>query len=357
MSKKYLPFNSRYLPNFQVVEERHGNVSKFPHTDQLPRLLDALNKEFRDGLPGKIERVKAIGSDYMKLAKCSATTAFCGIINEARKDDLRLFPIFDRDRVARISIVQQITEHHDLGPLHRFKFYAGNDFFQEVYINGRRVCFAGHVLERFSERVPNHLGTDLTNFLFLFFGAPVVVMECNKSPSFVFPYQNSLAAFPVRLSDTEYFLPTCLTADVINDLKLMQIPIAYTHTYDRDYTMPEVRNWNPIAQQLALCKIWQRKEPLNLSKKSDLASRRWPEFGHLIMDYVKSIGHGEGSRMMFLDNLPGLCIHQWKPGEAMKSFSYVEILKKEKPDLDWEQILAQHRAANPDWFSSPKTTG
>ena len=43
----YLPFNSKYLPDFQVVEEREGNISRFPHTDQLPKLLRALNLEFR----------------------------------------------------------------------------------------------------------------------------------------------------------------------------------------------------------------------------------------------------------------------------------------------------------------------
>jgi len=29
---KHLPFNSKYLQNFQVVEQREGNISRFPAT-------------------------------------------------------------------------------------------------------------------------------------------------------------------------------------------------------------------------------------------------------------------------------------------------------------------------------------
>jgi hypothetical protein len=67
--KKYLPFDSSYLANFQVVEQREGNISRFPHTDQLPVLLRALNNEFRSGLPDRIARVDHRANDYMKMEK------------------------------------------------------------------------------------------------------------------------------------------------------------------------------------------------------------------------------------------------------------------------------------------------
>ena len=54
---QHRPFESIYRPDFEVVEQRRGHVSLFPHTDQLPLLLRALNLEFYGGLPGRIARV------------------------------------------------------------------------------------------------------------------------------------------------------------------------------------------------------------------------------------------------------------------------------------------------------------
>ena len=50
---KHIPFESIYREQFEVVEERHGHVSLYPHTDQLPLLLRALNLEFLGGLPDR----------------------------------------------------------------------------------------------------------------------------------------------------------------------------------------------------------------------------------------------------------------------------------------------------------------
>jgi len=258
---KHLPFNSKYLQDFEVVEQREGNIGRFPHTEQLPKLLRALNLEFRAGLPDKIARVDHRAKDYMKIQRHQAVLMFCSFINRARQDNLRLRALLDRNLVARISIVQQVIERQERGLLHRFKFYGGDDLFTETYLNGRRIVFAGHVIDRFSERVPNHAGTDLTNFLLLFFGSPAILMECNNSPAFVYSYDESVMAFPIRESDTEkeYFFSTCLTGEVINRLQPLLPPVAYTHTYDAAYQMPAIRNWNPIGWQLGLCELWKRK--------------------------------------------------------------------------------------------------
>lgn len=74
---KSFPFHSPYLPNFQVVEQREGNISLFPHTEQLPKLLRALNMEFHAGLPAQIARVDNRAKDYVKLVKSMAALLFC----------------------------------------------------------------------------------------------------------------------------------------------------------------------------------------------------------------------------------------------------------------------------------------
>jgi hypothetical protein len=65
----YLPFNSIYLPDFHVVEDWDGNISRFPHTAQLPKLCRALNLEFRSGLPDKIARVDHRANGFSKMQK------------------------------------------------------------------------------------------------------------------------------------------------------------------------------------------------------------------------------------------------------------------------------------------------
>jgi hypothetical protein len=80
----------------------------------------------------------------------------------------------DADLVTRASIVQQVSEDTPLGRTHRFRFYGGEDFFPEIRLSGKRIVFADHVLQRFSARVPNSLGEDLSNLLMVFFGTPIL---------------------------------------------------------------------------------------------------------------------------------------------------------------------------------------
>jgi len=304
---KYSPFNSRFLPNTQVVEERDGNISKYPHTDQLPRLLRALNYEFSVGLPDKIARVDHRAKDYMKIQKYLAVRIFCTMINEARRDNLQLCTLMDRNLVARISIVQHITEHVAPASVHRFKFYGGDDFFTHIYVNGKQVAFANHAIERFSERVPDHTGADLTRLLDSFFGSPIIVMECNNSPAFVIPYDKSVIAFPIRQSDNtaEYFLPTCLSGDEISQLNPIFPPPAYPSLYEAIYREPAVRNWDPILHGMRLKHSWQHKKPLTAPQYFKMAKHPWSKTGHLLDEICNIQGHGEGSRLLFIDNIPG----------------------------------------------------
>jgi hypothetical protein len=356
--KKAFPFNSKYLPNFQVVEQRDGNISRFPHTDQLPRLLAALNKEFRDGLPDRIARVDQRAKGYMKIQRYTAALLFSGHVNRARRDELSLYVLTDKNLVPNICIVQHIVEHVDPAPIHRFKFYGGDHFYTEFYLNGKRIAFANHALERFSERLPNAIGTDLTKLLSVFCGSPAVLMGCNDSPAFVYCYDDSVMAFPVRESDgdPEYFFPTCLSVNEINNLEAFLPPPAYTLHYDPAYKAPEVRNWDPIKLAMAYHARWARKVPL-APKVTQADTMSWSEMGHRVSNGVKKMGHGEGSRFLFRDNIPGPNTILLLPGEPEPRHIELEDMKRHFPGRDWERIIPQLKAANPRWYGDPQISG
>ena len=97
---KHLPFNSLYRHEFEVVEQRQNNVRFYPHTDQLPVLLRALNLEFYGALPGHIARVDHRGDGFHKIMRKWAALIFCACINRSRSDQLRLIEILNPDLVA-----------------------------------------------------------------------------------------------------------------------------------------------------------------------------------------------------------------------------------------------------------------
>jgi hypothetical protein len=350
MSTKHFTFDSHYLPDFAVVEERGGNISRFPHTDQLPKLYRALNLEFYRGLPQRLSRLDHRAEDYRKIQLHCLVLMFCSYFNRERKDSIRLHPAIGQDKVARISIVQQTVEHHEQGPLHRFKIYAGEDCNTEIYLNGHRIVFAGHALERFSERAPNPLGSDLTNVLVAFFGAPAVLMLCNENPAFTFRYANTVIAFPVRHSDSEpeYFLPTCLAAEQISKLEPIHPPVAYTFHYQQADKTGEFRNWSVIERQAALYHLWKRKELLKVDKSPEVEEMSWYEMAHRLTDENE---FGPGSRLLFMDNIHGPNTISLQPNENETKHDVVEDLKKMEPNRDWDAIYREQKAANRKWHA------
>ena len=339
---KHLPFNSIYLPNFEVVEQRVGNFSFFPHTEQLPKLLRALNFTFHAVLPDRIARVDRRAKDLQKIEKHAAALMFCNQFNAARGDDLRLQALTDKDLVARISIVQQIIEHTPKGQLHRFKFYGGDDFFTDIYLNGKGIVFSGHAVARFFERVPNPVGTDLTCLFEVIYGSPTVAMHCDSSLAFVYDYQGSVIALPVREQEKEFIFATCLSINEINRLEPILPPPIFNLHYDPVYTEPVVRNWDVNAQVQMLLNSWQRKVPVPPPEKTEIDEMSWPEFAHKISDLTRYCGSGEDSRFLFLDNIPGPCTMRLRPGGQEKRHIILEDVKRLHPD-DWERIIAEHQ--------------
>src|SRR5262245_26844223 len=130
-----MTFDSIYKSDFAVLEERQWPFTFYPRTDQLPVLLRALNLEFKNALPWMLTRLDHRGSDYDKCALWHASLLFC-TLHARRSDRLLLLGLLDRAFITRLAIAQQITEHTERGARHHFRFFAGQDWFDEIRLSG-----------------------------------------------------------------------------------------------------------------------------------------------------------------------------------------------------------------------------
>jgi hypothetical protein len=362
---KHAPFQSIYRENFEVVQERRGRLTLYPHTEQLPLLLRALNLEFYGKLPDRIARVDHRGDGFNKLVLHYSAMMFCQHFNRTRADRLRLFDLPDANLVSRISIVQQITEEHPRGLAHRFRFYTGPDFFPEIRLSGRRLEFADHVLQRFSARVPNHIGEDLSNFLEIFYGHAQISLPCGSGRAFVMPYNSSILAFPYR-EDTpgEYFVATCLTPNEMNHLTPEMPSCVHNFHYQPEYVSPTRRHWLPAQKMLEIYACWVKKAPLiEPQKRRDVF--KWDHnFGLIMRQAITLQGYGPGSTILFQDNVVGPHIARLGPGKQENLRDEMAICKAGEPDYDWDAAFARrdailrgpHQAAQPASTPAPPAT-
>jgi len=335
---KHLPFDSVYRQDFEVVEQRIGNIRLYPHTDQLPILLRALNHEFYGGLPPRIARVDHRGTGFDKIVLRMSAMMFCNYINSHRKDDVRLLELPSPDLVSKVCIVQQITEHTPMGACHRFKFYAGA-LFQEVRMSGKRLVFADHVLQRFSARVPNKISNDLSELLLTFFGGTLVAMRTGASRSFVVTFGDSLLAFPFKESADEFFITTCLSINELPSLEIELPPFVVNLHYSDTFALPKLRNWSPTLTVQERHARWRRKSPLPPAEPM-AKELSWGNIAYWIRDEERRQGHGDGSRLVFQDHIPGPNVFDFKPGEQEPLGDDLQFLKQTMPDVDWDALVA-----------------
>ncbi len=346
---KHIPFESIYREQFEVVEERHGHVSLYPHTDQLPVLLRALNLEFLGGLPDRYARVDKRASGFDKLVRGQAALMFCTFINGARKDQLRLFDLPDPDLVARVTIVQQISTDERMGRTHRFRFYGGDDFFPEIRLSGKRVVFADHVLQRYSLRAVNHIGDDLVNLLMDFFGTPIISMPVGKGRAFIVGYKGSILAFTYKESADEFFITTCLSINEINHLTLEPVPQVHNLHYGDTFTKPRVRTWMPAQWAREHYECWQKRTPFKSERQySSPATERkvnnWHWVGQHIKDVTVKNGRGPGSQICFVDHIPGPCLTTVGAGRKFQEYDELETSHEVDSKMDWDGIFIKLEA-------------
>jgi len=306
---KHNPFQSSYREEFEVIEQRLGHTTLYPHTDQLPHLHRALTYEFYGPLPDRIARVDKRADGFHKILLRHAALMFCGIINDARTDQLRLHSLPDADLVTRLTLVQQVTESTPLGRVHRFRFYGPDGFFPEIRLSGKRLAFADHVLQRFSERVPNPVGSDLSQLLSAFYGNNLIGLPVGAGRAFVMGYQDSILAFTYKESDDEYFLTTCLTVNEMSSLRAESPVRAYNFHYGAAFTEPAGRP-EPVQNMAAYLEIWRRRTPFTVAPgirdrtKRNLR-REWAALAQRVRDIDLVDGHGPGSEIAFMDYIPG----------------------------------------------------
>jgi hypothetical protein len=324
---KHLPFQSPYRQAFEVVEQRQGPLRLYPHTDQLPLVLRALNLEFYGGLPGYIARVDERGDGFHKILLKEAAGGFCSLVNGSRKDELRLFSLLDPDLVCRVTIVQQMTCDTSRGPIHSFRFYGGEDFFPEIYLAGKRVLFTDHVLQRFSSRVANPLGADLTFLLMTFFGSPPVSMGVGKGRAFICIHWDTVVAFTYNETDEEILLTTCLTINEINSLTLDMPPRVLHMHYGPAYTRPRLHNWLPYEHARDLYRRWEQKVPLPPRPELPKPGKRG-EIASTVRDLMIADGHGPTSQIRFLDDIPGPQDLECRPSQVYPEFDEAEFAKR-----------------------------
>lgn len=318
MKPKHYSFDSKHLRDFEIEKESWGNVTIFPRTSQLPALHQALDKEFRAPLSQLVSRVNAHSDDFWKIVRRACVFGFCHYINSGRPDKLRLFCLPDPNKVARITIVQQITRYEAKGPIHSFGFYGGEDFFLEIRLSGRKLLFTDHVLQRFQQRADNLIVEELGAFLNILFNSCVVGMKVNRGEALILPQHNEFLAFTYRKDPSEYVITTCLSKEEVYDLKTQLPAKTFNFHYGESFQPPKVRNWNPLADMVRYEAEWRNKKPLEPVGFS--YDKEWSEICNNFIHAMRDAGYTGDSKLHFIDDIPGPHTLATKPGQSLLKF-------------------------------------
>ena len=337
---KHREFNSDYRLNFQVLEERVGEASIYPHREQLPVLLKALKHEFTLMLPARIAGVDERSNDFEKIQRLMAVDLFCHFVNGSRSDQLQLFGVLDWNRVGQVGIVQQVTHPSPRGVLHHFRFYAGEQFNTEIYCSGRRLRFTDHALKRFKERTPGRFGNELKSLLTAVYESPLIGMQCGHGGALVTRFGESIVALPYEDQGEHLIILSCLTVHEIHSLISGAPTYPFCLHYQQGYKVPPLRNWVPSEVAADLVSRWERKDRLPAPEaRQDVL--RWGELATKARDFAEEDGHGMGSRLVFLDNIPGPCSLMLRPGEEEIQHNELKHYTKTAPGHDWKRVLAR----------------
>lgn len=341
---KHVPFDSTLRPNFAVVEQRLGAVSYFPHTDQLPILHRALNLDFRGALPSGIAKVNAKSDGFRKKLLSEAVSFYCDMLHTVRRDQVVLVQLHDFDLLARVALMQQVTENTRLGKCHRFKYFAGADFAPEIYLSGKEIIFSDHALQRFTERVPHAPGQQLA-LLFNCFHVPCLAAPVNGGRAFLVWYDRSFLAFPFQESSTEYFITSCLSIREIHSLEPEIPPQAFNCHYGRDFRPPRVRTWLPLTDMLRFYHAWEIKQELKPILEP-LEERNWYRMASFVKPVTLKQGFGPGTQLRFCDDLPGPAVNSYRPGEKPGAWDELADYQRVAPEVCWlEEIRRRDEKA------------
>jgi hypothetical protein len=237
-----LPSHLAYLPNFNLVEERQGDGCRlFPHTQQLPEIFKAIQKEFLAGISARMANTDQRADDFRKFALSWVVNQFCLNFNSIGEDTLLVFPYYSRDGVAGLSVAQHVQKSEAGGINHSFRFFAGKDFLPPIFLSGKNIVFASHVFDRFQERVTNGTGRNIGELFWLLFSSFAIIVLSPNGHGEAAVTSHPFLFFPYQESASEYIFKTCLTVNELQDLSPVEPPRRLYFHYGEAFTAPASR--------------------------------------------------------------------------------------------------------------------
>lgn len=305
---RHWPFESKYLRDFEVVEERRNGLRLFPHTDQLPLLSKAINREFEFGLTSRLVYADHRADHWRKLQLYEAVQVFCSIINAARPDRLHVSPYYTPELLTRIAVVQHITETCPGGLAHRFRFFRDESFLPDVHLAGKQMVFASHVMDRYEERALRTAYHPLAMFLIEFFGsAKLPVRLLGNRPGLAFLTGGSMVAMPYKETAHEYFFLSTLSPVKIDVLTIPE-PLPPMHLHYGPTYQPPAKCINRDVLVELIQKHWRDKAPPRDERDHERQLLEHMSFNRLVRQIdrvLRQEGHDEQSRLVFQDGIHG----------------------------------------------------
>jgi len=301
------PFESKYLRDFAVVEERRGNLRLFPATEQLPLLSKAIDQEFHAGLTARLANTDARAADYRKYLLSECAFMFCSCLNRARPDHLNVQPYFTRDLITRVAVVQQVTAIEPAGNRHWFRFFHGDAFLPDLYLSGKRLVFSGHALERYRERTLT-MDADLANNLLTnLVLQPVMLLQLHDDqPVLAFNAEGTVAVMPFTETAEECLILTTLGPDGRSRLAAFQ-PMRTVHLhYGPEFAITQPGDYDLEEHAAEIIRDWQAQKPHADYTDSLLKMRghSWTVFIQAKLTYAADTGTEE-MKFLFHDGVYG----------------------------------------------------
>ncbi|MCG3150303.1 MAG: hypothetical protein PCFJNLEI_03786 [Verrucomicrobiae bacterium] len=255
------PFESKYLRDFAVVEERRGQLRLFPATEQLPLLSKAIDAEFKAGLTERLAHTDARANGFRKHQLAEIALFFCTVANRARPDHLHIQPYYTPDLLTQIAVVQQITEVGVGGNRHWFRYFYRDAFLPDVFLCGKRPVISGHALTRYSERAVRWDCAPVVSLLTHLVYRPPLFLCLNENQTvFAFEAESSVVVMPFEETTTEFFFLTTLSPDGRSTLGPLT-PVRPAHFHYGPTLLSPVGDFDLAEHTAEMLERWRNQAP------------------------------------------------------------------------------------------------
>lgn len=129
-----------------------------------------------------------------------------------------------------------------------------------------------------------------------------------------------------------------LTLKEINTMGFEIPPLAINTHYGSAFKRPHIRNWLPFRLRLDYYTAWERKT-LFTPPRID-PDIRWQRRASHIRDIVEGMGHGPGSKLCFIDNIPGPYTLEIRADQEEPKFDEIARCSSQMLSDEWPQLFA-----------------